>query len=235
MKYSLALAIAAATAASADSLSRFQSRPLNKDTSKRAGGDSNWGGAVQEGQGWTHVTGTVTVPDVSGQDAQAGAAGWVGIDGSRCRTGLLQTGFAVFGDGHIEAWYEWYPEPSYTYDGLTVSAGDELRLSVYAHGLHGGNSTIENLTTGRSAAHTFTDIPESLCLTDAEWIVEDFSSGNQPVAFADFGEMQFTDAYAEGANGKVSPQGSQIMEVTIDGEPHTSCSASAGGVDCKYI
>ncbi|KAF1738937.1 Aspergillopepsin-2 [Beauveria bassiana] len=235
MKFSVALALTAAAAASADSLSRFQSRPVGNDISRRAAGDSNWGGAVQTGSGWTHVTGTVRVPNVSGQSAEAGAAGWVGIDGSKCRTGLLQTGFAVFGDGKIEAWYEWFPEPSYNYDDFEVSAGDELRLSVYSHGLHGGNSTIENLTTGKAASHTFTDISEPLCLTDAEWIVEDFSKGDQPVAFADFGAMQFTDAYAEGDAGKVTPNGAQIMEVTVNGAPRTDCSANAEGVGCKYI
>ncbi|KAM3507735.1 hypothetical protein MY11210_007015 [Beauveria gryllotalpidicola] len=235
MKCFVALALAAAAAASTDSLSRYQSHPVAKDISRRAAGDSNWGGAVQEGSGWTHVTGTVTVPDVSGQSAEAGAAGWVGIDGNRCRTGLLQTGFAVFGDGTIEAWYEWYPEPSYIYYGLGVSAGDELRLSVYSNGLHGGNSTIENLTTGKAASHTFTNMPYSLCLMDAEWIVEDFSSGNQQVPFANFNEMNFTGAYAEGNSGKVTPSGAQIMEVTVNGQTHTDCSANTDGVDCKYV
>lgn len=233
MKYSMGLAVAAAAAASAETLSRFQSRPLNKSVSKRAV-DSNWGGIIQEGKGWKHVTGTVTVPDVSGQNADAGAAGWVGIDGARCQSGLLQTGFAVFGDGHIEAWYEWFPQPSYTYN-LAVNAGDQLRLSVYATSKSSGNSTIENLTTGKSASHQFRNIPDPLCFTDAEWIVEDFDNGNTPVDFADFGRMTFTDAYAEGSSGKVGPAGGQETEVTIDGVAHTHCTASASGVDCKYV
>lgn len=42
---------------------------------------SPWGGSVQEGQGWQTVTGTTTIPSVTGQGSAAGAAAWVGIDG----------------------------------------------------------------------------------------------------------------------------------------------------------
>ncbi|KAJ6780645.1 hypothetical protein PWT90_01741 [Aphanocladium album] len=233
MKYSIALTVAAAAAVTADTPSRFRSNFLTKG-GKRASGDSNWGGIIQEGKGWKHITATVTVPDVSGQNADAGAAGWVGIDGANCRSGLLQTGFAVFGDGHIEPWYEWFPEPSYNYN-LAVSAGDQLRLSVYATSKSGGNSTIENLTTGRSASHQFTNMRHPLCMTDAEWIVEDFDNGDIPVDFANFGEMKFTDAYAEGSSGKVGPAGGQNTEVTVNGQAHTRCTAGSSSVDCKYI
>lgn len=45
--------------------------------------DSNWAGAVQEGNGWTSVTAETVIPTFDGQDSNAGAAGWVGIDGKR--------------------------------------------------------------------------------------------------------------------------------------------------------
>lgn len=44
--------------------------------------DSNWAGAVQEGNGWLSVTAETVIPVISGQDSSAGAAGWVGIDGT---------------------------------------------------------------------------------------------------------------------------------------------------------
>lgn len=47
--------------------------------------DNNWAGAVQEGHGWTSVTAETTIPIFSGQSSSAGAAGWVGIDGSYLR------------------------------------------------------------------------------------------------------------------------------------------------------
>lgn len=43
--------------------------------------DSNWAGAVQEGNGWISVTAETVIPVISGGSQNAGAAGWVGIDG----------------------------------------------------------------------------------------------------------------------------------------------------------
>lgn len=40
-----------------------------------------WGGAVQQGQGWNFVTGTLTVPEIKNQDPERAVAIWVGIDG----------------------------------------------------------------------------------------------------------------------------------------------------------
>lgn len=239
MRSTVLAILAAATAVSADAPARFSSKPLSKTVRSqvvraRAAGDSNWGGAVQEGNGWTYVTGTATVPSITGQSSEAGAAGWVGIDGDSCQNAILQTGFAAFGDGSLEAWYEWFPEPSFTYD-LDISAGDQLRMTVFAHDTNSGNSTIENLTTGQSASHQFENMSESLCLTDAEWIVEDFESGGESVPFANFGDIDFTDAEARSPDGTVTPKGSEILEVTVNGQPRTSCSASPSGVDCTAI
>lgn len=41
-----------------------------------------WGGPVQEGTNWKTVSGTTIIPKVSGQSSSAGAAAWVGIDGT---------------------------------------------------------------------------------------------------------------------------------------------------------
>ena len=156
--------------------SHYTNLPHTKGTKslgRRQGGDSPWGGAVQEGQGWTYVTGTATVPSISGQDPNAGAAVWVGIDGYSCQSAILQTGFTLWGDGRIETWYEWYPQPSYDYTtDLGVQPGHQLRMTVYADGTSGGNSTIENLTTGQTASQNFDGMSPQICQTDAEWIVE---------------------------------------------------------------
>lgn len=42
---------------------------------------NNWAGGVQEGRGWKSVTAETTIPIIRGQSRNAGAAGWVGIDG----------------------------------------------------------------------------------------------------------------------------------------------------------
>lgn len=204
--------------------------------SRRQSDDSPWGGAVQEGQGWTYVTGTATVPLVSGQDPNAGAAVWVGIDGYLCQRAILQTGFTLWGDGRVETWFEWYPQPSYDYtDDLDVQPGHQLRMAVYVDSISGGNSTIENLGNGKSATQSFSGENPQICQTDVEWIVEDFLMGGSSVPFLNFSEIRFTNALATGRQGDVTPQGAQIIEVTVNGQPHTLCSSDSTSVDCKYI
>ncbi|KHN98415.1 proteinase aspergillopepsin II [Metarhizium album ARSEF 1941] len=204
--------------------------------SRRQNGDNPWGGAVQEGQGWSYVTGTAVVPDVRGQDPSAGAAVWVGIDGYSCQNAILQTGFTLWGDGRIETWYEWYPQPSYHYTtDLGVQPGHQLRMSVYADGTTGGWSVIENLSTGQAARQRFQGMRPQICQTDAEWIVEDFLEGQGHVPFLDFGRVQIYDAQASGPRGTVTPEGATMVEVTVGGRPRTQCYASGGEVDCRYV
>ena len=82
----------------------------NKTTS-HATVESNWGGAILEGSGFTAASATANVPAGSGGASAAGTA-WVGIDGATCDTAILQTGFDWYGDGTYDAWYEWYPASS---------------------------------------------------------------------------------------------------------------------------
>lgn len=61
------------------------SGPFAKERKSRFGAESvqsPWGGAIQEGNGWRTVTGTTVIPSVTGQSSSAGAAAWVGIDGT---------------------------------------------------------------------------------------------------------------------------------------------------------
>lgn len=72
---------------------------------------SNWGGAILEGSGYSAASATVNVPTGGGGSSAAGTA-WVGIDGATCDSAILQTGIDWYGDGTYDAWYEWYPEYS---------------------------------------------------------------------------------------------------------------------------
>ncbi|KAJ3499845.1 hypothetical protein NLG97_g37 [Lecanicillium saksenae] len=196
--------------------------------------DSNWAGAVLEGNGWTSVTAETVIPTFSGQDSSAGAAGWVGIDGANCHQAILQTGVQALGDGSVAAWYEWYPEPPVYYESqFPVKGGDRLRMTVNATSPNSGSSTLENLTTGVSVHTPFNNMRESLCLTDAEWIIE---LGGGAQSLANFGDWSFTSASAGGSGGSSSPQGSTIYNIADDsGQVVTDCSASSSGVDCQYI
>lgn len=72
----------------------------------------NWAGVFFEsppsGETYSTVTGTFTVPSISGNGA---ASAWVGIDGVTYTDAILQAGLNfTISDGTIsyDAWYEWY-------------------------------------------------------------------------------------------------------------------------------
>ncbi|OAA81759.1 proteinase aspergillopepsin II [Akanthomyces lecanii RCEF 1005] len=208
--------------------------PLHKKVGTFSGQqvESPWGGGVQEGNGWTFVTGTTKIPNISGQDSYAGTAAWVGIDGYSCQSAILQTGVQAHGDGTVRAWYEWWPEPPVYYDDqFPVSDGDVIRMSVNATSANSGTSTLENLTTGRHITTPYRNMRESLCQSDAEWILE---YGGDSQTFANFGEWDFYDTSATSRQGSVGADGSRITNVQIDGQTLTNCQANGQGVQCAY-
>lgn len=111
-----------------------------------------------------------------------------------------------------------------------VQAGDEIRMSVTATSRNSGSSTLENLTTGKKVTTPYSNMRESLCLTDAEWIIE-FGGGARE--FADFGEWDITQAQATGPR-TTGPQGGDIVNVVIDGRQYTNCGADSNGMECSW-
>ena len=94
-----------------------KSAPFN---SSHATVESNWGGAILTGSGFTAVSAVANVP-AGGGGADAAGSAWVGIDGYSCDTAILQTGFDWYGDGTYDAWYEWYPEYACKGPNLDIS------------------------------------------------------------------------------------------------------------------
>lgn len=232
-----------------DGLTR-RSQPMIKSDFEPADGNvtfveysSNWAGAVLIGTGYTSVSGTITVPtpSSSGSSEAAGAA-WVGIDGDTCDTAILQTGIDWYVEGSsvsYDAWYEWYPDYSYDFSGITISAGDSIYMTVTATSTTSGTATVENLTTGVTKTESFTGVTDgSLCEYNAEWIVEDFEectgSSCELVPFADFDTVTFTSATAIKSGTTVTPSGATIIDIEQNGEVLTSCSASSSSVTCTY-
>ncbi|KAH6990142.1 putative aspergillopepsin [Ilyonectria destructans] len=205
---------------------------------------TNWAGAVLIGTGYNSVTGTVTVPKPSIPSGGSSrttyyASAWVGLDGDTCETAILQTGIdvGIQGTSYIyEAWYEWYPDYSYTFTGFAISAGDSIRMTVAATSKTAGKATIENLTTGKSTSHSFSSQTASLCETNAEWIVEDFQSGSSLVPFANFGEFVFTNAKATTTSGStVGVSGATIIDIRQNSKILTDCGTSGTyEVYCDY-
>jgi hypothetical protein len=199
---------------------------------------SNWAGAILIGTGYTSVTGTFTVPTPT--TAGSGAA-WVGIDGDTCDTAILQTGIDWTKSGSkitYDAWYEWYPDYSYDFSGITLAAGNTVKVTVTATSKTGGTAVVENVTTGKTVTHTFSNEGSvgDLCEYNAEWIVEDYEEGSSLVSFADFGTVTFTGCSATDGSGTVGTTGATIIDIEQNNKVLTSCSVpSSSEVSCTYV
>jgi len=206
---------------------------------------TNWSGAALTTTGVTEVVGTFTIPKPtvpaggSTRTEFCGAA-WVGIDGDTCQSGLIQTG--VFwcvenGAFSYEAWYEYIPQASIAYTGISVTAGNVIKLTVTKTSTTGGVTTLENVSTGETATHTFTkQTSGTLCGENAEWIVEDFTSGSSLVPFADFGTVTFTGATAIANGATVSAATADtIVLVSSSDATLTDTTVSGTTVTVKYV
>ncbi|KAI1851411.1 hypothetical protein JX265_000355 [Neoarthrinium moseri] len=204
---------------------------------------TNWAGAVLIGSGYKSVTATFVVPTPSvpsggSSRTEYAASAWVGIDGDTCQTAILQTGVDFYAQGSsvsFDAWYEWYPDYAYDFSGITISAGDTITITVTATSTKAGTATVANKSTGKTVTHTFSSQSAALCETNAEWIVEDFSSGNSLVPFADFGTVTFTGASATTSSGTVGVSGATILDIKQNNKVLTDCSTSGSStVQCTY-
>lgn len=227
--------------------SNFRLPPHNTSEEFSVSDSSNWGGAALVTSGVTEVTGTFTIPKPtvpSGGSTRTefcGAA-WVGIDGDTCQSGLIQTG--VFwcvenGAFSYEAWYEYIPQASIAYTGISVTSGNQIKVTVTKTSSNGGVTTLENVSTGQSASHTFTgQTGGTLCGDNAEWIVEDFTEGNSLVPFANFGTVTFSGASAIVGGTTVTPASADadtIVLVSSSDSPLTTTTVSGGTVTVKYV
>jgi len=225
-----------------------QSQPLNHIESTAVGSSnisnvqysSNWAGAVLIATSATYktVTGTFVVPTPSvpsgGSSSTAySASAWVGIDGDTCDTAILQTGvdFTIqSGKVSYDAWYEWYPDYAYDFSGITISAGNTIKLTVTATSTKAGSAVIENVSTGVTVTKALTSTA-ALCETNAEWIVEDYEEGSSLVPLADWGTVTFTGASASG----VGPSGATIIDIEQNSKVLSSVSVSSSSVTVSYV
>ena len=73
-------------------------------------------------------------------------------------------------------------------------------------------ATIENLTTRKTVTKSLTST-SALGGENAEWVVEDFEEGNCLIAFADFGNVTFTDCVAATAESSEGVSTATIMDI----------------------
>lgn len=133
-----------------------------------------------------------------------------------------------------DAWYEWIPDNAYDFSGISISAGATIEMSVEATSTTSGIATITNQSNGQSVSHTFTSgqVQSSLCQTNAEWIVKDFtiiSGGSQSLApFPAFSTVTFNDATAVQGGSTVGVSGAQLIDL-VDSNQNVITTASASG------
>ncbi|KAI8977717.1 aspergillopepsin [Trametes punicea] len=202
----------------------------------------NWAGAVliSDSNTYKSVTGTFTVPiphEPSGGSGFHSASAWVGIDGDTCDNAILQTGvdFTVISGDEItfDAWYEWFPSGSVDFEDFNVYPGDTITATVTATSTTSGTATLINHSTGRWVSHSFSDQP-ALCEQNAEWVVEDYQEGSEPVPLANWGTVTFTDASAGTSSGTVGLSGATIIDMEQNGKVVTSVSVSDCSVSVEY-
>ncbi|RDW87109.1 A4/G1 family peptidase [Aspergillus mulundensis] len=222
----------------ARSLNR-QSHPLTREDGRQSGNQTgfrmantaavaysnNWAGVVREsappGGPYTAVSATFTVPKPTAAPNTAGiqaGSAWVGIDGDTYSGAILQTGVDFYienGLVHNDAWFEWYPDYAYDFN-LAVNTGDVIVAKVEALSPSEGVAIIENKNTGETATQTVGAPKAEATLqgVNADWIVEDFQSGDAIVALADFEQVTFTGCEAKAQNGdSLGLDGATIIEL----------------------
>ncbi|KAG8862098.1 hypothetical protein FRB96_002128 [Tulasnella sp. 330] len=203
----------------------------------------NWAGGVLNSPAGTYkaVTATFVVPTPkypSGQTrGNASASAWVGIDGDTCEAAILQTGVDFTVDNGVvsyDAWYEWFPDSTDDFTGITFKAGDTVKLTVTAMATTSGTAVIENLTNGKTVTKTITS-NNALCGQDAEWIVEDYEENGGLVPFANFDAIEFSGAMATNQTGSVGPGSATVIDINQNNIVLTSTTTNTSSINITYV
>ncbi|KAL4961053.1 A4/G1 family peptidase [Aspergillus stella-maris] len=213
--------------------------PLNIQLEEQAepSYSSNWAGAVLENAPvntfYSFVSATITAPTPTPTSMAAGstenpstyqaASAWVGIDGATYTAAILQTGldfYVINGEPYTDAWFEWYPGYAEYYDEIYVTPGDVLVLSVNitSPDMNQGVCIVENQSTGVTVTNTVSAPKSTATLvgSNAEWVVENFQSGGEPVPFVGFDEVHFTGCQAEAEDVSVGLEKARIYELVLE-------------------
>jgi hypothetical protein len=191
---------------------------------------TNWAGAIitspPTGETFNIVLASFVVPvpspPVSGPGTWWGTA-WIGIDGFTYGNAILQTGIdwgvEVLADGSMAygywGWYEWYPN-GWTDFVFDVTGGDTIELVIEAPNNAEGMCAMTNQRTGASVSSVLAAPSNASLLAgqNAEWIVEDFSSGGL-TPFANFRNVTFSGCMAEAGRTVLAVNGTTASTVDI--------------------
>ena len=202
---------------------------------------TNWSGAVltapPAGSTFNAVSAQFVVPTVEPPSSASGsgswsASAWVGIDGDTYGKAILQAGIDFTatrkGGGNVEttydAWYEWFPDVSHDFSGISMKAGDTISMSCTSSSSSQGVCKLENTSNGQSVSKTMSAPSAKATLggQNAEWIVEDFESGSNLVPLAKFGDATFTGCQATAGGKTVGLNGATKINIKQSGKVETA-------------
>jgi hypothetical protein len=195
---------------------------------------SNWSGYMATTGNFTAISGTWTVPSVTGPSGETSAdSAWIGIGGVST-SDLIQVGtqdtVSPNGQASSSAFYEMLPESSITIPSIIVTAGDKMTASVTE--ISSGEWTITITDTTNSQTFTINTAYTS-SNSSAEWIEEDPSySSRRQVPFDDFDTITFSGGTTVSNSSTESIAGSSAEPVTmlnISGTPISTPSTLTGG------
>jgi hypothetical protein len=195
-------------------------------------GSSNWGGYAVLGSNITDAKGSWIVPavDCSENGKDHYAAFWTGIDGYSSNT-VEQTGTdsdCIMGQPTYYAWFEFFPNPSFTVGDFSVNPGDSIEAEVsYDETSQLFTVHLRDVTSGQSFKIS-SAVPNAK-RTSAEWIAEAPSSAKKILPLSRFSSVFFGHYYTgiggtnfatvNGATGSIGTFGkiSEIVMVKEDG------------------
>ncbi|KAF7198177.1 Aspergillopepsin-2 [Pseudocercospora fuligena] len=195
--------------------------------------DSTWAGAIQKGRGVTEVRGTINVPHVHGSSPYSGRA-WIGLDNAEdgscsadVRAGIV---WSILGNGTTtyNAFWTFNPGKSLLLDAgtLIVEPGDEVVFGIQAKNKYTVDIWMTNQRTGGEYSHTidgFKKQKNKLCLKQAEWILENPSSGGfEPEIRWQKAAWRHKAEYGSGSVVWV-PEEAEVKNIVKDGWQLTTC------------
>ncbi len=189
----------------------------------------NWSGyvntnslsAFNPASSFSFISADYVVPLVRNATCDKGwdySSQWIGIDGWTSND-VLQGGTETdaycsnfFTSTYYSPWYEWYPNNETEITNLTISAGDDIFVEIWAESATKGKFFIENLNQGAMATITFS-APQGTRLigNSAEWIVERPEVSNKLATLANYTADYFSGAAAQNfANQSFAPGANEV-------------------------
>lgn len=173
----------------------------------------NWSGYVANNGPYNGITGTWQVASVANSNFSAHAT-WVGIGGVE-NTDLIQAGTQSIidrnGEVSYEAFYETLPDVAQSLD-VNIQPGDSVTVSLTEVKTGQWQINFKNNTNHENISFP---VNYDSSLSSADWIEEAPSSLRGIIPLADFGKVNFTEAYAYQNNTQISLTDTQAKPVTM--------------------